>query len=115
VNEAGRSLARRQAELSARIELQRLSLQIQTRLLVASRPWAPRGARWPATVLLASAAALGIAAWFARGRIAQSTGTAWRLARLGGRLWVIGKLGRQLVRGAGTSASPAGVNARRGN
>lgn len=107
MNERALAMARRRAELAARIELQRLSLQIQTRLLVTSRPWPQADTRRQAAVLLTGVALVGATAWFARGRIAQATGTAWRVARLGARMWVMGKLGWQLVGRARRPGEPA--------
>lgn len=114
MNERALAMARRRAELAARIELQRLSLQIQTRLLVTSRPWPRAGWRRQAAVLVGGVALVGASAWFARGRIAQATGTGWRVARLAARIWVMGKLGWQLVgrtRRPGDSAASAPARA----
>jgi hypothetical protein len=82
-------LARRQAELSARIEMQRLSLRMQARLLVTSLPWPLPGRRRQAALVLAGGALLGATAWLARGRVAAAVGIAWRLTHPRARLRVV--------------------------
>jgi hypothetical protein len=99
MNDRQRAAERRRLELAARIDVQRFRLRLQIRVLALRRPWLGLGPSqaWRRNVLIVGLVLACGAAVFVRARAAATTDPIWRLARLGARSWVVGKLGWQLV------------------
>jgi hypothetical protein len=100
MNQRQQALEHRRLELAARIDLQRLKWRLQVKVAAARQPWLILGATqgWRRHLLIAGVLGLGTAAVAVRRQALASASPVWRMAQLGARCWVAGKLGWELAR-----------------